>query len=117
MSIMAVSQKSYKMTFKPWQVTVLNYLLLVRPEGTTSKEMHEYVGQNGNISKANIIAFLNELVEDGILVKNEETGKIGDHQVYSIPYDEPELRQYLAKTLLDKLLKDYSREKKILHCI
>jgi len=107
---MDLSSKGFEMFFKPWQVTSIKYLLSIRPEGANSRKVWEYVNSKTKISRASIINYLNNMVDEDILSYTEETGKGGHHRVYVIKFDEGGLKEYLAKEMITKLLDEYSDE-------
>ena len=106
---MDLSEKGLQMFFKDWQVDAIHYLWAIRPEGATSREVWINVNQRlqGSISRASIINYLNAMVDEDLLTYIEETGKGGHHRVYTVKYGESDLKQHLAETLIDKLLKEY----------
>lgn len=56
------------------------------------------------ISRASIINFLNEMVDEGALDYKEESGKGGYRRIYSANYDEAGFKEYLAEKIISKLL-------------
>ena len=74
---MDLSAKGFEMFFKPWQVDALKYLITIRPNGANSREVFFHVSNNLEISRASIINFLNQMVDDGVLEYTETTGKGG----------------------------------------
>jgi len=61
----------------------------------------------GPISRASIINFLNEMVDEELLNFTETTGKGGHHRVYYIKYGETEFIEHIASLIISKLLKEY----------
>ncbi len=107
---MDLSSRGFEMFFKPWQVISIKHLLSIRPEGANSREVWEYVNSKTKISRASIINYLNDMVDEDILSYTEKTGKGGYHRVYVIKFDEGGLKEYLAKEIITKLLDEYSDE-------
>ena len=54
-------------------------------------------------SRATIINFLNELVNDGVLDYKERTGKGGYHRMYWIRLKRDDFEGHVRKTIADKL--------------
>ena len=50
--------------------------------------------------------------EMGVLKGDGKTGKGGHHWVYSPAMNETEFKQYIAKTILGSLIRDFSEETK-----
>ena len=83
-------------------------------EGAISREVWQHVNGNldggGSISRASIINFLNDMVDEGVLDYHEESGKGGFHRVYKPKMDESELKRYIAETVLMSLMRDFPNE-------
>ena len=83
-------------------------------EGAISREVWQHVNGNldggGSISRASIINFLNDMVDEGVLDYHEESGKGGFHRVYKPRMDESELKRYIAETVLASLMRDFPNE-------
>jgi len=62
------------------------------------------------ISRASVINFLNAMVDEGVLIYRETTGKGGYRRIYSPKYDERGFRKYIAKTVIESLLGDFPEE-------
>ena len=62
------------------------------------------------ISRASVINFLESMKEMGVLKGEERTGKGGYHWVYSPAMDEQQYKQYLAKTIIESLMRDFPEE-------
>lgn len=102
-------KKGLEMFFKEWQVEALRYLWTVQPEGSNSRLVWENVNESlqGSISRASIINYLNEMVDEGLLTYTETTGKGGHHRVYRIAFNEKEFKAHIAGRIISKLLKEY----------
>jgi len=100
------------MFFKDWQVEALRYLWTVHPEGANSREVWTNVNHHlkGSISRASIINYLNAMVDEGLIIYTETTGKGGHHRVYTIRYDEAAFKQQIGGQIITKLLKEYPQE-------
>jgi len=62
------------------------------------------------ISRASIINFLESMREAGVLKGDEKTGKGGHRWVYSPAMNESEFKQYIARTILGSLMRDFPEE-------
>jgi predicted transcriptional regulator len=68
------------------------------------------------ISRASIINFLESMREMGVLKGEDRTGKGGHHWIYSPAMTEAEFKQFIAKTILENLMRDFPEEtRKALH--
>ena len=54
-------------------------------------------------SRASVIFSLNDMVDDGILEYEEESGKGGYHRVYYPKMDREGFTRHVTKTITDKL--------------
>jgi len=62
------------------------------------------------ISRASVINFLEAMRGAGVLKGDEKTGKGGHHYIYSPAMDEAEFKQYIARTILESLMRDFPEE-------
>ena len=94
-----------EMFFKPYQVEAL-HVLQTQTEGANSRIVWQTVNEAlpSPISRASITNSLNMMVDDGILSYIEVTGKGGHHRVYRLEMSESELKEYLARIVIDKLI-------------
>ena len=82
-------------------------------EGLGSRAVWDRVNAElkpGTISRASVINFLEDMREAGVLKGVERTGKGGYHWIYSPAMDEAEFKQYIARTILESLLRDFPEE-------
>ena len=63
-----------------------------------------------SISRASIIIFLNNMVDEELLTYTDATGKGGHQRVYYMKYGETEFKQHIAGLMISKLLKEYPQE-------
>ncbi len=100
------------MFFKPYQVEALRVLQSRGSEGANSRIVWNTVNEAllSPISRASIINSLNMMVDEGVLSFTERTGKGGHHRVYRLDMSEPELKEYLAHIVIDKLMVEYPEE-------
>ena len=88
---------------KPWELEALNFLWERGREGASSREVWEYVSKNYKISRASIINLLHRLTKNGVLEKEERSGKGGYHGVFRPRLDEREFGLEVVRTVLSKL--------------
>ena len=96
----------------PWQAEVMRYVWEVGE--TDSRRAHEYLqGTEHGKSRAAVIFFLNDMVEEGFLSYDEKTGKGGYKGIWS-PHpsalDEGAFRQRVAERVLAKVSEFRSAE-------
>ena len=101
-----------EMFFKPYQVEALRVLQNRGSEGANSRIVWNTVNETlpSPISRASIINSLNMMVDEGVLSFTERTGKGGHHRVYRLDMSESELKEYLARIVIDKFLNEYPEE-------
>ena len=105
--------------WKEYQVIVMRYLWALEEgeEGAGSGKSWEATNlvlkkRGRSISRASIIFFLNDMVDEGILNYRERTGKGGHHRIYSPALDETGFKEYLARHIISKLMKEFPDETK-----
>lgn len=108
-----LEKKGLEMFFKPWQIAALNCLNDVE-EPKSSREVHEEVLEKipGTVSRASIINFLNQAVEQDLLEYEITTGKGGHYRLYQPKYSGSQLIEYLARVVYDKLMMTWPEETK-----
>ena len=101
-----------EMFFKPYQVEALRVLQKCGEEGANSRIVWNTVNETlpSPISRASIINSLNMMVDEGVLSFTERTGKGGHHRVYRLDMSESDLKEYLARIVIDKLIFEYPEE-------
>ncbi len=92
----------------------MKYLWAYPDVGRSSKEVWDAVNDalpgGKSISRASIINSMNDLVDDGVVSFHEITGKGGHRRIYKAVHDESGFKQYIAETVLRKLLHDFPEE-------
>jgi hypothetical protein len=87
--------------------------------GLGSKAVNDKVNAElvpNTISRASIINFLESMREMSVLKGEDRTGKGGHHWIYSPAMTEAEFKQFIAKTILENLMRDFPEEtRKALH--
>jgi predicted transcriptional regulator len=109
------SENGLRKTLKEYQELALRYLWDNGEEGAGSGPVWRAVNDElqkhgGSISRASIINFLNDMVDEGVLDYHEASGKGGFHRVYKPKMDESELKKYIAETVLASLMRDFPNE-------
>jgi len=96
--------------FKPYQVALLEHLWGLNSQartGLTSSQAYTFLWQTSDRelrkSRASVIFSLNDMVDDGILEYEEESGKGGYHRVYYPKMNREEFAKHVKKTITDKL--------------
>ncbi len=108
------SQKSLRKVLKKWEETALSYFW--NDEFGKSSQVWKYVNEqlspDETISRASIINFLNDMVDYGVLNFNDATGKGGHHRVYFALMSKKGYTEYIAKSVIGSLLRDFQAETK-----
>jgi len=81
-----LSQDGMMCIFRPYQAESMRHFWDVK-RPLTSREVHAHLqGRGGEValSRASVINFLNDMVDEGFLDYVEESGKGGYHRVYSV---------------------------------
>ena len=101
------TQKGLLTIFKPYQAALLEHIWkLNNPSrtGVTSNKAHKFLLDHPDKkSRASVINSLNDMVDEGILSYEEESGKGGYHRVYYPKMDRKQFSEHAAKTITDKL--------------
>jgi len=100
--------------FRDYQEEALRYVW-ESGEGVSSRQVWLRVNDalgSKTISRASIINYLNDMVDEGVLNYVETTGKGGIRRIYSPKLDEGAFKKYVARTLIESLLRDFPDETK-----
>jgi predicted transcriptional regulator len=106
------SEKGLRAVLKDYQELALR-AIWANSEGLGSKAVMDRVNAElkpNTISRASVINFLEAMREAGVLKGVEKTGKGGYHWVYSPSMNEAEFKQYIARTILESLMRDFPEE-------
>ena len=102
-------QEGLLTVFKPYQAVLMEHIWdLNKSEnvGVTSGEAHQFLQvQPERKSRASVIFFLNDMVEEGVLDYEERTGKGGYHRVYYPLMDRDGFQKYITEKINSKLEK------------
>jgi predicted transcriptional regulator len=83
------------------------------PEGLGSKAVWDRVNAElkpNTISRASVINFLESMRKMSVLKGVEKTGKGGHHWIYSPAMNESEFKEFIVKTILKNLTRDFPEE-------
>jgi len=106
------SEKGLRAVLKDYQELALR-AIWANPEGLGSKAVTDRVNAElkpGTISRASVINFLESMKETGVLKGDEKTGKGGHRWIYSPSMNEVEFKHYIARTILESLMRDFPEE-------
>ncbi len=108
------SQPGLRKILREWEELALRYVWSDGDNGAASRPIWENVctrlGEGESISRASIIFFMNRLVDQGVLGFRDATGKGGHHKIYYPLMDEKGYTKYLIKTIVESLMRDFSKE-------
>ena len=104
------SKEGLHTLMKPYQAAVIEYIWKINENertGIVSREAHQYLHDTGDdelkMSRASVLFFLDDMVEEGVLEYESETGKGGHHRVYFPAMKPKQFETYVTKTIMDKL--------------
>ena len=101
------NQKGLFTLFKPYQAELLEHLWDLNKKertGFNSGEAHRFLlGSPEKKSRASVIFFLNDMVDDDILDYEERTGKGGHHRVYYPKMNRDEFALFVTERITKKL--------------
>ena len=99
---------------KDYQIEALRIVWAKEEEGVISREVWQHVNEAligvRTISRASIINFLNDMVDEGVLDYRRESGKGGYHRVYTPKMDERSFKKHIIETVVKSLLRDFPEE-------
>jgi predicted transcriptional regulator len=104
-----MKQEGLLTVFKPYQAALMEHIWDQNKKekvGITSGEAHQFLRDNPERkSRATVIIFLNDMVEEGILGYEERTGKGGYHRVYYPLMDRDGFQKHITAKINSKLEK------------
>jgi predicted transcriptional regulator len=105
--IFDTSEKGLLTLFRPYQAALLEHIWeLNNPErtGITSGQAYEFLKNHPDSkSRASVINSLNEMVEEGVLEYEQESGKGGYHRVYYPKMNREQFARHVVETITGKL--------------
>lgn len=106
--------KGLEKVLRDYQIEALRFVWTKGDEGANSRQtwlqVNEALSGAKTISRASIINFLNAMVDEGVLNYHETTGKGGYRRIYSPKLDERAFKKYIAKMVIESLLRDFPEE-------
>jgi len=110
-----VSKDGLLTLFRPYQAALLEHIWGLNSQirtGITSSQAYTFLWQAGDEglrkSRASVIFSLNDMVDEGILEYEEESGKGGYHRVYYPKMNREEFAVQVKKTFTEKLNEVFS---------
>jgi len=104
------SKEGLHTIMKPYQATLMEHIWEINENertGIVSREAHQHLLDTGDDelkkSRASVIFFLDDMVEEGVLEFESETGKGGHHRVYFPVMKPEEFGSYVSEAVMDKL--------------
>jgi hypothetical protein len=101
------SERGLLTLFKPYQAALLEHIWELNNSGrvgVTSGQAHEFQKDHPDSkSRASVIFFLNDMVEEGVMEYEERTGKGGYHRVYYPKMNREQFARHVVETITDKL--------------
>ncbi len=105
-------QEGLLTVFRPYQAVLIEHIWDLNENekvGIISAEAHKFLsGKPEKKSRAAVINFLNDMVDEGILGYEEKTGKGGYHRVYYPNMDRDGFQKYITERINSKLEKVFS---------
>jgi hypothetical protein len=104
------SKEGLEKVLRDYQIEALNIIWNSDNTGMTSREVYQAVNRSlgsKTISRASIINFLNDMVDEGVLKYEEETCKGGTRRKYFTGLDETGFKKYVAKVVFKSFMRDF----------
>jgi hypothetical protein len=104
------SKEGLEKVLRDYQIKALNIIWNSDNSGMTSREVYQAVNRslgNKTISRASIINFLNDMVDENVLKYEEETCKGGTRRKYFTGLDETGFKKHVAKVVFKSLMRDF----------
>ena len=102
-----IKQEGLRTLFKPYQVLLMEHLWELNGKtrvGLNSGQAWKYLQDKPEKkSRASVIFFLNDMVDEGILDYEEKTGKGGYHRVYYPKMNRKEFAGFVSDMINEKL--------------
>jgi len=101
------SEKGLLTLFKPYQAALMEHIWKINNPGRTgitSGQAFEFLKDHPDSkSRASVIFFLNDMVEEGIMEYEEKSGKGGYHRVYYPKMSKEQFARHVVDKITDKL--------------
>jgi predicted transcriptional regulator len=109
--IFDTSKEDLLTLFKPYQAALMEYIWEMNESertGITSGQLYEWLQDHPDKkSRASVIFFMNDMVDEGIMEYEEESGKGGYHRIYYPKMNREQFGQYVVDTFTKKLKEDF----------
>ena len=102
-----VNESGLATVFKPYQRYLLEYLWenVTEADPVGSGKAHEYIQTTEDKkSRASVIFFLNDMVDEGVLGWHDRTGKGGHHRLYYPLMNEKQFWKHVAHKVYAKVV-------------
>ena len=96
-----LSRNGLSMFFKDWQLMIAQ-ILWENHNTMTCGDILKVLGTN-IISKSSIVHFLEDLHEDGLILKDFKTGRGGTRSAYQMKYNRKDSIKYFKETIKERL--------------
>jgi len=97
--------------FKPYQGMILEHIWALNNRGkftVGSREAHSYLAATPEKkSRAAVIFFLNDMVDEGVLDFDDRTGKGGHHRLYYPKMNRDEFADYAVRQVVGGLVRAF----------
>ena len=108
------AETGLRKTLREYQEIALRYIWSLDDEGAGSGKTWEHVNkelsEGKSISRASVIFYLNRMVDEEVLGFRDATGRGGHHRIYITKLDESGYKEYIVRTLLESVTKDFPKE-------
>jgi len=102
-----INESGLPMMFKPYQYYLLHHIWekVKESEPIGSGKAHEFIQTTDDKkSRASVIFFLNDMVDEGVLGWHDRTGKGGHHRLYYPLMNEAQFWKHVAKKVYVKII-------------
>jgi predicted transcriptional regulator len=107
-----MEQEGLLTLLRPYQAVLMEHIWNLNKNERVdiiSREAYQFLsGKPEKKSRASVINFLNDMVEEGILGYEEKTGKGGYHRIYYPLMDRAGFQKYITEKINSKLEKVFS---------
>lgn len=108
--------RGLRKTLKEYQEIALRHVWESEEGLTTApvwRHVNKVLSEKGESrSRASIIFFLDDMVEEGVLEYEVTTGKGGHYRIYKTKMDEREYRKHILRNVIDSMMRDFPEETK-----
>ena len=99
-----LAKKGTLKLFTEYKTAIIKYLLNNTEKGQGSGKVWQALQDQGvTVSRASVIFFLNFMVDDGLCIFTDATGKGGHHRLYSLAHDWEGVKRHLKIRIIEGL--------------